>query len=207
MLLLLVSHQIHAAFERDLPSIDVVVEAKGSPMQQMLSGVLYLGAPTGNVPLVVIKALQTHPQVAQIIPISLGNSFRGFRTVGTTPDYITHYQVPLVVGARFLVLNDDSFGLDYRMTDATTVRWPACFRVRSSFVLQTRERAVFNCSLRLVLQPLMCAHSRVMAAGVGLSSILVSLPAQILGQIHGFKHSGPAYSLATGVSKSTKRPG
>lgn len=45
------------------------------------------------------------------------------------------------------------------------------------------------------------------AAGVGLSSILVSLPAQILGQIHGFKHSGPAYSLATGVSKSTKRPG
>ena len=98
-LLLLVSHQINAAFERDLAGVDVVVGAKGSPMQLILSGVFHLDAPTGNVPLAAIKALQTHPQVAQIIPISLGDSFRGFRIVGTTPDYINHYQVPLAQGA------------------------------------------------------------------------------------------------------------
>ena len=98
-LLLLVSHQINAAFERDLAGIDVVVGAKGSPMQLILSGVFHLDVPTGNVPLAAINALKTHPQVAQLIPISLGDSFRGFRIVGTTPDYISHYQVPLAQGA------------------------------------------------------------------------------------------------------------
>lgn len=98
-LLLLVSHQINAAFERDLAGVDVVVGAKGSPMQLILSGVFHLDVPTGNVPLAAIKALQTHPQVAQLIPISLGDSFRGFRIVGTTPDYISHYNVPLAQGA------------------------------------------------------------------------------------------------------------
>ena len=98
-LLLLVSHQINAAFERDLAGIDVVVGAKGSPMQLILSGVFHLDVPTGNVPLAAVKALQTHPQVAKLIPISLGDSFRGFRIVGTTPDYISHYNVPLAQGA------------------------------------------------------------------------------------------------------------
>ena len=97
-LLLLVSHQVNAAFERDLAGIDVVVGAKGSPMQLILSGVFHLDVPTGNVPLAAIKALQTHPQVAKLIPISLGDSFRGFRIVGTTPDYISHYKVPLAHG-------------------------------------------------------------------------------------------------------------
>ena len=97
-LLLLVSHQINAAFERDLAGIDVVVGAKGSPMQLILSGVFHLDVPTGNVPLQAIEALKKHPQVAQVIPISLGDSFRGFRIVGTTPGYISHYNVPLAKG-------------------------------------------------------------------------------------------------------------
>ena len=97
-LLLLVSHQINAAFERDLAGIDVVVGAKGSPMQLILSGVFHLDVPTGNVPLAAIKTLQTHPQVAKLIPISLGDSFRGHRIVGTTSSYISHYQVPLAQG-------------------------------------------------------------------------------------------------------------
>lgn len=97
-LLLLVSHQINAAFERDLAGIDVVVGAKGSPMQLILSGVFHLDVPTGNVPLEAIEALKKHPQVAQVIPVSLGDSFRGFRIVGTTPDYINHYRVPLAKG-------------------------------------------------------------------------------------------------------------
>ena len=54
---LLVSHQITRAFERDLAGIDVVVGAKGSPMQLILSGVFHLDVPTGNVPLAAVKAL------------------------------------------------------------------------------------------------------------------------------------------------------
>lgn len=95
---LLVSHQINQAFERDLAGIDVVVGAKGSPMQLILSGVFQLDVPTGNVPLAAVQALQEHPQVAKLIPISMGDSFRGFRIVGTTPDYLTHYQARFAQG-------------------------------------------------------------------------------------------------------------
>jgi putative ABC transport system permease protein len=96
--LLLVSHQISQAFDRDLAGIDVVVGAKGSPMQLILSGVFHLDVPTGNVPLAAVKELEKHPQVARIIPISLGDSFRGFRIVGTTPEYIRHYDAQLAQG-------------------------------------------------------------------------------------------------------------
>lgn len=99
--LLLVSHQINRAFDRDLAGIDVVVGAKGSPMQLILSGVFHLDVPTGNVPLAAIKALQTHPQVAKVIPISMGDSFRGFHIVGTTADYLQHYEVKLGQGAMW----------------------------------------------------------------------------------------------------------
>jgi len=96
--LLLVGHQINQAFDRDLAGIDVVVGAKGSPMQLILSGVFHLDVPTGNVPLAAVKELEKHPLVAKIIPISLGDSFRGFRIVGTTPDYISHYEAQLAQG-------------------------------------------------------------------------------------------------------------
>lgn len=96
---LLVSHQIERAFERDLAGIDVVVGAKGSPMQLILSGVFHLDVPTGNVPLAAVKELEKHPQVAKLIPLSLGDSFRGFRIVGSTPAYLDHYQVKLAQGA------------------------------------------------------------------------------------------------------------
>ena len=96
---LLASHQLDRAFERDLAGIDVVVGAKGSPMQLILSGVFHIDVPPGNIPLADIQALAKHPQVAQLIPLSLGDSFRGFRIVGTTPAYIAHYQAQLAQGA------------------------------------------------------------------------------------------------------------
>ncbi len=96
---LLVSHQIDQAFERDLAGIDVVVGAKGSPMQLILSGVFHIDAPTGNVPLAAVKELEQHPQVAKLIPLSLGDSLRGFRIVGSTPDYITHYKADFAQGS------------------------------------------------------------------------------------------------------------
>jgi len=99
--LLLVSHQISQAFERDVAGIDVVVGAKGSPMQLILSGLLHLDVPTGNVPLADVKALEKHPQVAKVIPISLGDSFRGFRIVGSTPEYIRHYEAQLAQGTMW----------------------------------------------------------------------------------------------------------
>ena len=100
-LVLLISSQIDHAFERDLKGIDVVVGAKGSPMQLILAGVFHIDTPTGNIPLADVKTLQQDPRVATLIPLSLGDSFRGFRIVGTTADYVTHYEARLAQGAMF----------------------------------------------------------------------------------------------------------
>jgi len=98
-LLLLVRTQIDRAFERDLAGIDAVVGAKGSPLQLILSGVFHLDVPTGNIPLAEAHALAQDARVAQLIPLSLGDSYRGFRIVGTTRDYPAHYGAELAQGA------------------------------------------------------------------------------------------------------------
>ncbi|MDP2018939.1 FtsX-like permease family protein [Hydrogenophaga sp.] len=96
---LIARDQVDRAFERDLAGIDVVVGAKGSPMQLILAGVFHLDVPPGNIPLAEVQRLAQHPQVAQLIPLSLGDNLLGFRIVGTTPDYAIHYDAQLAQGA------------------------------------------------------------------------------------------------------------
>lgn len=98
-LVVLLSEQVEAAFDRDLKGIDLVVGAKGGPIQLILSGVFHIDVPPGNIPLADVKQLQAQPQVAQLIPLSLGDSFGGWRIVGTTHDYVTHYGATLAQGA------------------------------------------------------------------------------------------------------------
>ena len=54
---LLASHQLDRAFERDLAGIDVVAGVKGSPMQLILAGVLHIDVPPGHIPLLDVQAL------------------------------------------------------------------------------------------------------------------------------------------------------
>lgn len=96
---LLAQDRVERAFERDLQGIDLVVGAKGSPLQLILAGVFHLDVPPGNVPLADVRALAQHPQVAQVIPLSLGDSVQGFRIVGSTHDYPAHYGAVLAQGA------------------------------------------------------------------------------------------------------------
>lgn len=96
--LLLVAQRVEAAFDRDLAGIDVVVGAKGSPMQLILSGVLHLDVPPGNIPLEAVQALTNNPLLAQVIPVSLGDNFQGYRIVGTSTDYVALYQGALSLG-------------------------------------------------------------------------------------------------------------
>ena len=96
---LIARDQIDRAFERDLAGIDVVVGAKGSPMQLILAGVFHIDVPPGNIPLAEVQRLAQHPQVAKLIPLSLGDNLQGFRIVGTTADYAAHYGAQLAQGA------------------------------------------------------------------------------------------------------------
>ena len=95
---LLASEQIDRAFQRDLAGIDLVVGAKGSPMQLILAGVFHIDVPPGNIALADVQELARQPQVAKLIPLSLGDSFRGFRIVGTTAAYPAHYRMAYAQG-------------------------------------------------------------------------------------------------------------
>ena len=88
---LLATHQVEERMGRDARGIDLVAGAKGSPMQLILSAVFHLDAPTGNIPLAAAKQLAQNRAVKKAIPLALGDSFRGFRIVGTTHDYVAHY--------------------------------------------------------------------------------------------------------------------
>ncbi len=94
----LVTEQLERTMQRDLAGIDLVVGAKGSPLQLMLAGVFHLDVPTGNIPLAAVKVLQEHPQVERVVPLSLGDSVRGWRIVGSTTDYPALYQAQLAKG-------------------------------------------------------------------------------------------------------------
>jgi putative ABC transport system permease protein len=97
-LLLLLNKQLDEQFRRNIRGIDMVVGAKGSPLQLILSSIYQIDVPTGNVPLAEVNALRKNPFVKTVIPLSMGDSYQGFRIVGTTPKYIEHFQAKLAQG-------------------------------------------------------------------------------------------------------------
>lgn len=96
--LLLFGHQMKERLYRDGTGIDVVIGAKGSPLQLILSSVQHLDIPTGNIPLAEAERLKRHPQVKQSIPISLGDTYKQFRIVGSTPEYLAHFNAQYAKG-------------------------------------------------------------------------------------------------------------
>jgi putative ABC transport system permease protein len=97
-LLLIVARELHERLLRDAQGIDLVVGAKGSPLQLVLAGVFHADTPTGNIPLDEVVRLRADARVAQVIPLSLGDNLLGFRIVGTEVDLIAHYGASLESG-------------------------------------------------------------------------------------------------------------
>ena len=97
----LVDRQIGERLDRDARGIDLVVGAKGSPLQLILAGIYHLDAPTGNIPLEAARTLEANPLVRKVIPLSLGDTLRGFRIVGTIPAYVELYGGELESGRVF----------------------------------------------------------------------------------------------------------
>lgn len=91
VILVLFSAQLGERFDRDARGVDLVVGAKGSPLQLILATVYHADVPTGNIPLSALDMLRSDPTVAKAIPVALGDNFRGFRIVGTETAYVDHY--------------------------------------------------------------------------------------------------------------------
>lgn len=101
ILLALFTAQTEERLARDARPVDLVVGAKGSPLQLILSSVLHVDVPTGNIPHAEALKLATHPMIATAIPVALGDSHRGFRIVGTAPSYLTLYDARIATGQMF----------------------------------------------------------------------------------------------------------
>jgi putative ABC transport system permease protein len=101
VLLVLVVGQLEERMHRDAAGIDLVVGAKGSPMQLMLSGIYHLDAPTGNIPLSTVGLLSKNRMVKRAIPLALGDSWKSYRIVGAPREYPEHYGARLRAGRYY----------------------------------------------------------------------------------------------------------
>lgn len=101
--LILLNSQLKDNFDNNLADIDLVIGAKGSPLQMILSGMYHIDNPTGNILINEARAFLNpkHPLIKKSVPLSLGDNYRSFRIVGTTHGLIDLYNAELKEGSLF----------------------------------------------------------------------------------------------------------
>lgn len=98
VLVLLAGAQLSGTLSRDARGIDLVLGATGSPVQLVLAAVYHADVPPGNIPQPAAERWARDPRVHTAIPLSLGDSYRSFRIVGTTRGYPRLYGADLATG-------------------------------------------------------------------------------------------------------------
>ncbi len=101
--LFLMERQLQDNFEKNLAEVDLVIGAKGSPLQMILSSMYHVDAPTGNVSLEEIRPFLNpkHPLIKEVVPISVGDSYKAYRIVGTTPNILDWYDAKVGQGRQW----------------------------------------------------------------------------------------------------------
>ena len=99
--ILQLSQQINGQLEKNIAPVDMVIGAKGSPLQLVLSSVLHIDSPTGNIPLGEVQKIQKHPFIKSAIPLCYGDNHQGYRIVGSKASFIAAYQGELESGKIF----------------------------------------------------------------------------------------------------------
>lgn len=99
-LLLTLNKQVQEKFDKNLAGIDLVIGAKGSPLQLILCNMYHIDNPTGNISIKEAKAFMKpgHPLIETAVPISVGDSHKGYRIVGTTTDILGLYNGEIAQG-------------------------------------------------------------------------------------------------------------
>lgn len=97
-ILLLFNKQLEQKITENAKGIDLVVGAKGSPLQLILCNIFHVDFPTGNIRLYEAERLARHRLVKKAIPLALGDSYQNFRIIGTNQDYTRLYEAELAQG-------------------------------------------------------------------------------------------------------------
>jgi putative ABC transport system permease protein len=84
--------EARSSFANTISGTDLVVGARSGPTQLLLYSVFRIGNATNNISWQSYQEIAERPEVAWTVPLSLGDSHKGFRVLGTTADYFTHYR-------------------------------------------------------------------------------------------------------------------
>lgn len=185
-LMMLAEHQLRDAFDRNIKDIDMVLGAKGSPLQLILANVYHVDAPTGNINLAEAQNVMRHPYVAEAIPLAYGDNFQRYRIVGTEPSYLAHYEAELasgrmwdmpfevVVGSRVareagLKLGDTFFSA-HGLLDDTDVHTDKVFTVVG---ILAESRSVLDQLLLCNIQTVWGVHEHEEAANQEVTAVLL----------------------------------
>ena len=96
---ILVNQITKDTFNKNNPNLDVIVGAKGSPLQLVLSSIHHIDIPTGNISYKNAKNIIKHPAIKFGVPISLGDNFQNFRIVGTEKKFFKLYNAQIETGS------------------------------------------------------------------------------------------------------------
>ena len=83
--------QSKQSFNSTVSGVDLIVGARTGSLNLLLYSVFRLGSPTNNIDWETYQNISDDPKVAWSIPISLGDSHKGFRVMGTTTDYFKYF--------------------------------------------------------------------------------------------------------------------
>lgn len=84
--------------ENNSKNVDLVIGAKGSPMQLILSSLYHVDNPTGNISLAEANKIAENPFVQLAVPISLGDNYKGHRIIGTDTSFMGLYELKMAEG-------------------------------------------------------------------------------------------------------------
>lgn len=84
--------ETRASFASTISSTDLIVGARSGSVNLLLYSVFRIGNATNNIRWSSFEHFAQHPKVAWAVPMSLGDSHHGYRVLGTSEDYFTHYQ-------------------------------------------------------------------------------------------------------------------
>ena len=87
-----VRHSARDSFESALAGADLLVGARTGEVNLLLLAVFRIGDATANVSWDSYRRIDSHPDVAWTVPISLGDTHRGFRVLGTSAAYFMHFR-------------------------------------------------------------------------------------------------------------------
>jgi putative ABC transport system permease protein len=96
--LLLFNNQLEEKISSNAKGIDLVVGAKGSPLQLILCNIFHIDFPTGNINLKEAEQITRSRLIKKAVPLALGDSYQSYRIVGTTFEFTELYHLELEQG-------------------------------------------------------------------------------------------------------------